>query len=118
MQFESNNLELSPRLRRRRRVVSHRRGMVLLAVLVLFTVSLTLFGVWSRAIVQEHTILATQQYRLQAISLAEAGLKPAVALRGTNSTYAEEVCSVPAAELDHLHAAQVRIHVAPAANSN
>jgi len=113
MQVKSNSLELLPRVAQMRRRGSRRPGMVLLAVLVLFSVSLTLFGLWSRAIVREHASLATQQYRIQAARLAEAGLERAISLRAANANYTEEVWSVPAPELDHTHAAQVQIRVVP-----
>ena len=41
------------RIKRRRGRASRQRGIVLVAVLVLFTISLTLFGLWSRAVARE-----------------------------------------------------------------
>src|SRR3954467_7214473 len=92
---------------------SRKRGIVLIAVLVVFAVSLTLFGLWSQAVVREHSRLATQQFRVQAGRLAEAGLQRAVSLRATDGNYADQVWLVPATQLDQTHAAQVRIHVIP-----
>jgi type II secretory pathway component PulK len=92
---------------------ARKRGVVLVAVLVLFCVSLTLFGLWSQSVVREHQSVATQQFRLQAGRLAEAGLERAVSLRAADAKYADEIWSVPASELDSTHAAQVRIRVAP-----
>jgi len=94
-----------------------KRGVVLIAVLVLFAVSLTLFGLWSQAVIREHSRLATQQFRIQAGRLAEAGLQRAVLLRANDAKYVEEVWSVPATQLDNTRAAQVRIHVAPTSDS-
>jgi hypothetical protein len=90
------NLESGPRFERLRGHTGRKRGVVLIAVLVLLSVS-----------------LATQQFRVQATRLAEAGLQRALSMRATDATYAEETWSVPASQLDNTHAAQVRIRVAP-----
>src|SRR5882672_7440978 len=92
-----------PRFVRMRGGVRRQRGFVLVAVLVLLSVSLTLFGLWSRAVVREHSSLATQQFRLQAGELAAAGLQRAILQRAANPKFAEEVWSVPASELDNTH---------------
>jgi len=92
---------------------ARQRGVALVAVLVVFGISLLLFGLWSRSITREHRSLTTQQFRIQADRLAEAGLERAIAARTTNAKYTDEVWSVPAAQLDNKHAAQVRIRVAP-----
>jgi hypothetical protein len=92
--------------------------MVLVAVLVLLSVSLVLFGLWCRAAIRERRTLSTEQYRSQAERLAEAGLERAIALRASNAQFTEEVWSVPAAELDKAHAAQVRIRIAPTTNAS
>jgi hypothetical protein len=86
-------------------------------VLVLFTISLTLFGLWSRAVIRDRNSLATQQFRLQAERLAEAGLQRAISMRAADAKYADEVWSVPATELDSTHAAQVRIRVSPTSDA-
>jgi type II secretory pathway component PulK len=105
-------LESGPRFERLRGRTRRKRGVVLIAVLVLLSVSLTLFGLWSQAAIREHNILATQQFRVQAGRLAEAGLQRALSMRATDTKYAEEVWSVPSSELDNIHAAEVRIRVA------
>jgi Tfp pilus assembly protein PilX len=96
---------------------NRKRGVVLIAVLVLFAVSLTLFGLWSQAVIREHSRLATQQFRVQAVRLSEAGLQRALSLRANDAKYVDEVWSVPATQLDNTHAAQVRIHVTPASDT-
>jgi Tfp pilus assembly protein PilX len=106
-----------PRFARIRGSVRRQHGFVMVAVIVLLSVSLTLFGLWSRAVVREHSSLATQQFRLQTGKLAEAGLRRAILQRAANATFSEEVWSVPASELDNTHAAQIRIRVTPTANS-
>jgi hypothetical protein len=90
---------------------SQKRGVVLVAVLVIFSVNLTLFGLWSRAVIRERSSMITEQFRLQARQLAEAGLQRAVARRAADANYMDEVWSVPAAELDTTHAAQVQLRV-------
>ena len=93
------------------------RGIAVVAILVVFAVSLLLFGLWSRSVVREHRSLSNQQFRIQAQRLAEAGIERGIAARKANADYAEETWSVPAAQLDKTHAAQVRIHVIPASKS-
>jgi Tfp pilus assembly protein PilX len=91
------------------------RGFVLVAVLVVFALAMALFGLWGRAAVREHRRLEGEALRLQAVRLAEAGVARARAQRSANPQYAEETWSIPAAELDTRHAAEVRIRVTPAA---
>jgi type II secretory pathway pseudopilin PulG len=57
-------------LRLRKRRPAARRGVVLLVIIVLLSVSLVLFGVWARQAVNEQDRLETQQKRLQTILLA------------------------------------------------
>jgi hypothetical protein len=103
-------------LRLRKRRPAARRGVVLLVIIVLLSVSLVLFGVWARQAVNEQDRLETQQKRLQTILLAEAGLQRALALRAADPKFEQETWSVPAAQLDQKHAAEVRISVAPGAS--
>ena len=56
-----------------------RRGVVLVAVIALFTLSLTLFGIWAGTVVRERGHLENQQFRLQAARLAEAGMQRGLA---------------------------------------
>jgi type II secretory pathway component PulK len=98
---------------RRRRARPKRSGIVLLAVLVILAVSLTLFGIWARQAVLNRGQLDTQQRRLQAVRLAEAGLKRAIALRAADSKFEEQVWSVPPSDLDQTHAGTVRMAIAP-----
>src|SRR3954469_16820927 len=90
-----------------------RSGVVLVTIIVLIVVSLALFGLWTKSIVREHDRLSLQQFRVQAERLAEAGIERARARRSADAAYSEETWSVPAAELDNVHAGQVRIHVTP-----
>jgi type II secretory pathway component PulK len=113
MRTKLHKSESSPRLAALHGRGRRKRGVVLIAVIVLFSVSLTLFGLWSQAAIREHRRLETQQFRVQAERLAEAGLQRAVSLRAADAKYSDEVWSVPATELDKSHTAQVRIYLAP-----
>jgi Tfp pilus assembly protein PilX len=118
MRTNSNKIAPASRLAALRGRAMRQRGVVLVAVIVVFSVSLTLFGLWSRSVIRERRSLATQQFRIQAVRLAEAGLQRAISLRAADAKYAEEVWSVPASELDNKHAAQVRLRVAPTTNAD
>jgi type II secretory pathway pseudopilin PulG len=93
------------------------RGMVVVVMVVFIALSLTLFGLWAQSIVRGRDRLSMQMYRIQAERLAEAGLDRAEAQRASYPTYSEETWSVPAADLDSTHAAQVRIHVTALPNN-
>jgi uncharacterized iron-regulated membrane protein len=94
------------------------RGIVLIVLIMIVSVSLTLFGVWARQVVREQNRLSIRQWRQQAVRLAEAGVQRAIVRRSADSQYAEETWSVPAEQLDKSHAAEVRIHVVPNLGAN
>ena len=97
------------------RAVSRRRrpnrGVVLVVILAILSISLLLFGVWARQAVNEQVRLETQQKRLQAIRLAEAGVERAIALRAADRQFKSGTWSVPAAQLSANHTAEVRMKV-------
>ena len=64
---------------------------MLVAIIVVLSISLTLFGIWARAVLRERTRLASQQFQLQAARLAEAGvhLAKSCAMRPTRNTKAK-----------------------------
>jgi hypothetical protein len=92
------------------------RGFVLVTVIAVMAISMALFGIWARAVVIEHRRLDVQQFRVQAVRLAEAGLRRAAAQRAALPQYESETWRVPAAELDQLHDAEVSIRVIPIAD--
>jgi len=94
-----------------------RHGFVIVAVIVLFAISTALFGVWANAAIRTHRQLANLQLRMQAVRLAEAGVRRALARRQADPRYDEEVWSVSAAELGHRQAAEVRIRIGPDADA-
>jgi hypothetical protein len=99
---------------KRDKIIVSRRGIVLVAVIAVFAISLMLFGLWARAAVQQQQQTRSQQYQVQVVRLAEAGVRRAIARRAANSQYAEEVWQVPAEMLDQINSAQVRIQVTAA----
>jgi membrane protein implicated in regulation of membrane protease activity len=92
-------------------IMASRRGIVLIAVVAVFAISLMLFAVWTKAAVGQQRQMRSQQYRAQAVRLAEAGLRRAIARRSADIQYAEEVWRIPAEMLDQINSAQVRISV-------
>ncbi len=90
-----------------------RRGVVLIVVIVTISISLTLFGLWARNIVNEHQRLAYQRFRLQAVRLAEAGVRRAIARRTADPQFEQETWTVPADQLGGKHAANVRVRAVP-----
>jgi hypothetical protein len=89
----------------------------MVAVIVVFAISMALFGLWAQSAVREHRRLAGHELRVQAGRLAEAGLQRAIARRAANAQYDGETWSIPAAVLGGAHAAEVRIRIAPAADA-
>ena len=106
------NFRLLPAVRRPRR----RSAFVLVTVITITAVSVALFGLWARAAVLEHRRLAGQQFRIQAVRLAEAGVRRAAPQLSTDSRYGTETWIIPAEDLDQLHSAEVQIRVAPGAD--
>ena len=96
---------------------SHRSGIVLVTVIVVFTVALALFGIWAKAAIAHQRQLRSDAWRLQAVRLAEAGVRRGSAQRAADPQFEEETWTVPANMLDGVHAGQVRIRIAPAADS-
>ena len=56
--------------------------------------------------------MRTEQWRIQAVRLAEAGVHRGLARRAADPTYNEETWRVTADELGTSHAAAVRIRIA------
>jgi type II secretory pathway component PulK len=108
-------MRLIPQKQRAEMRAKDKRGFVLVTVVAIMAMSMALFGLWARAVVIEHRRLDVQQFRMQAVRLAEAGLRRAAALRAVNPQYVSETWRVSATELDQLHDAEVSIRVIPAA---
>mgnify|MGYP001236445992 CR=1 FL=1 len=94
-----------------------RRGMVLIVLLVLFAISMTLFGLWAQSAVREHQRMTMYAYRMQSVRLAESGLARAVARIAADPQYDGETWMIPAADLGGKHAAEVRIRITPATDA-
>jgi type II secretory pathway pseudopilin PulG len=95
-------------------IAASRRGIVLVAVVALIAISLTLFGVWAQSAVQQQKRFHLRQYRMQAVRLAEAGVRRAVARRLADVQFESETWRIPDEMLDNSNAAEVRIRVAAA----
>jgi type II secretory pathway component PulK len=93
------------------KINASRRGIVLVAVVAVFAISLMLFAVWARAAVGQQRLMRSQQHRAQAVRLAEAGVRRAIARRLADTQFADEVWRVPAEMLDQKNSGQVRIQV-------
>jgi hypothetical protein len=100
-----------PRCRPLRR--HRRRGFILVVVLTILTISLALFGVWTKAAIYENRRIGNYELRAQAVRLAEAGLRRAALRRQADSVYQSETWSIPAADLDGRNAGQVQIRIQP-----
>ena len=94
-----------------------RRGIAMVIVIALFAICLTLFGLWARQIVDEQRRLTSQQNRMQAIRLAEAGVLRARTQLASDLTFTKDNWSVPASMLGGTHSGDVRIRVHPADES-
>jgi len=90
----------------------HRRGFAVVFVIVVIFVAITLFGLWARSIVRDLRRSESEQYRLQATRLAEAGIRRAIVQRAANDSYDQETWAIPATDLTGRHAGQVSIRVA------
>jgi hypothetical protein len=97
---------------------SGRHGVAIISVVVLFSISVTLFGVWAQMAIREHRRLESQHKQLQSLRLAEAGLRRAVARRAADPQYNAETWSVPAEQLGGAHAAEVRIRISQTADAS
>jgi Tfp pilus assembly protein PilX len=93
------------------------RGVALVAAIVTMTIGLALFAIWAQSIVREKRQLANQQFRLQAVRLAEAGLRRAAARRTADPEYENETWSVLAEELGGRYGGAVRIRVSAEADA-
>lgn len=87
------------------------RGMALIIVVVTASICLLLFGIWARTLVQEHQRFASQQFRLQAARLAEAGLRRAQALKAADPEFQGETWAIAADALGGKNTASVQIRV-------
>lgn len=89
------------------------RGYVIVIVVVVLALAMTLFAMWTQAAVREHHWLNSQAMRLEAIRLAESGLARAEFRRAQDPEYVGETWSIPAADFQNQHAAEVRIRIEP-----
>lgn len=84
-----------------------------MATLLLLAFCLTLFGVWSHRVVVARERLKLEQWQMQSIRLAEAGLKRAAILYAANPDFKQETWKVLPDLLDKQHSAEIKINLAP-----
>ncbi len=95
-----------------------RRGAVMIIVLVLFAVTFTLAGVWTKRLLAQRRGQVRSEERVQAEWLAEAGVRRAAAQLSADADYDGEEWLIEAAELNRRKSASVLITVEPAAGQN
>ena len=91
--------------------IGDRRGVVLMSVLVCMAVAMLLFAAWLKTAAMERRQLRTQQDRLQAEILADAGLDRAAAQLLSAGDYSGETWQVGPEALAGRGAATVTIQV-------
>lgn len=96
---------------RYRNLATHRRGAVLVAVLVTLMVASVLLAALLRTGRQEAEMLRNQQQRLQATELAEAALERAAAQLRSDAHYKQENWRVSAKDLGGFFDAVIRIDI-------
>jgi len=89
------------------------QGFILIAVIVVLSLSMALFGLWAQAAVRSHHFLLGEALRMEAGRLAESGIARAAIRRTADPDYVKETWSISAAELDGRHAGEVRLKVEP-----
>jgi hypothetical protein len=89
----------------------------MIIVIVLFAITMGLFGLWAKSAVIEKQRMTSRGYRVQAERLAEAGLARAVARRAADPQYQGEIWSITAAELGGRNGGEVRIRFEPTDNA-
>ena len=102
------------RRRGRRSIRRQRRAVILIVLIFVMTFAVTLFGLWARQVVRERHQVEMQQFQLQAVRLAEAGVQRLLAKHRSDKSAQNESWSIPAQDLDNRHAAVVRLQVLPA----
>jgi type II secretory pathway component PulK len=91
-----------------------RDGAALLIILVVFAVTMTLAGVWTRRTLTAHRGQRLAAERQQVRWLAEAGVRRAAARLSADADYDGEEWTVAAAKLQLPKSASVLIQVQPA----
>jgi Tfp pilus assembly protein PilX len=88
-----------------------RRGAVLVVVLVCLALATALLLLVVKQAVAEHKVMQRNQWGLQALWLAEAGVERAAARLAADPKYVGETWTIAAEQLADDDGAAVRIHV-------
>ncbi len=90
---------------------SQRQGVAIILVIAFYAVAITLFGVWIRAALLQQQQARLGHEKMQAIWLADAGIRRAAARLATDADYAGERWQIEAEQLGGNHAAAVEIRI-------
>lgn len=93
------------------------RGVVLVTVITVSAICLTLFGLWAREAMRQHRHWQVLQLRPQAVRLAEAGVRRAIARAAADPAYIQETWRLAEGELGPNCAAEVRIRMNPSGDN-
>jgi Tfp pilus assembly protein PilV len=107
--MQSYSLSTNYRMRSPR----HRRGMVLIVLLVCLAVAAALILSAGRIALVSHQATQTAQWKTQSRWLVESGMERAAAKLAADPAYAGETWNIPAAELGTEDNGVVRIEVKP-----
>ena len=100
-----------PTLHRRPSQPKHRRGAILIVILVCFLVAASMFALLARHSVAEHRAAETQLWTAQAQWIAEAAIERAAVRLAVNADYTGDTWTISAAELGGNDGGQARIRV-------
>jgi hypothetical protein len=88
-----------------------RPGFVLVAIVVMITLAMGLYGLWAKAAIAQHRSLDGEALRMQAERLAESGVARAIDRHAADPDYSGETWSIRVEELYGRGPAEVRIRV-------
>jgi hypothetical protein len=91
--------------------LKHRRGAILIVILVCFFVAASMFALLARHSVAEHRAAETQLWTAQAQWIAEAAIDRAAARLAVDANYTGDTWTISAAELGGDDGAKARIHI-------
>lgn len=101
-----------------RKVRNLRRGVTTIPVIAFYGVALTLVGTWVHSALDHQQLVRRWHEKTQAVWLADAGLRRAIARVEADSAYDGERWQITAAQLGSLFDAEVEIQVKPLPQSD
>lgn len=91
-----------------------RSGLAIIMVIAFFAIAVAMIGVWVRSSLDTRQRVRRWHEKTQAVWLADAGVRRAMARIALDSEYRGEVWSIPAEEIGGKWPADVVIRVEPA----